>query len=82
MEDSDLNREFDQDPVERDVEEAFETYGFDRDEPGSTLLWFGKHEGKRMGSIPEDYRWVVLGYCLQNPWNANVSQYLVRLLPS
>lgn len=77
MDHDELDNEVEQGPAEADmkVEEAIETYGFDRDDPGSTILWFGKHkdEGLRFDAIDEGYRWFLLARYTELPQSPNVS---------
>ena len=63
------------------VEEAIMEYGFDRDEPGATTLWFGKHKGDRFDSLDEGYRWSIIRLYEENPTVPYVSRYLLASPP-
>lgn len=75
MRDVDIGVEEDQ--QEKAIEEAIETYGFDRDEPGATVMWFGKfeHDNRRFDSLDEKYKWAILKLYVEKPWREDVGGY-------
>ncbi|KAI1138853.1 hypothetical protein F5Y05DRAFT_352633 [Hypoxylon sp. FL0543] len=35
-------------------------------EPGATIMWFGKFQGTRFDQLTDHYRWTMYRYCLEN----------------
>lgn len=72
-----------------EVDAAIERYGFDRKEPGATILWFDEEwvdqeddkqwMGERFDKIDEGYKDYIVRRSRQSPGNQNVSHILVYL---
>lgn len=42
------------------------------EDPGSVIMWFGRHQGMRLDELDDNYRWTIVRMARENP-SDNVS---------
>ncbi|KUJ08036.1 uncharacterized protein LY89DRAFT_725369 [Mollisia scopiformis] len=60
----------------QEVEDAIEEYGFSREDPGATLIWFGKeYMNERFETTDDDFRRFILKRFEEEPWHYTFKKF-------